>query len=436
MAPRGRERGVSSATPRVEIVAIGTELLLGEIGDGNGAWLGETLAGAGFVVSRRTVVGDDAGDIRDAVSTALARTGLVLCSGGLGPTRDDLTKPVIADLFRAPLETDAAWLAELERRFGDRGITLPDSSRNQALVPRGALVLRNERGTAPGLVLRDERGTVILLPGVPHELRWLTREAVIPWLITHHEPGPAIRSLHLRTTGVPESMVAERVDDLTEEFAPLTLAFLPSAEGVDLRLTAWSLPPVEAQARLSAAAARLRERLGTAVFGTDEETLAAAVGRSIAGHRWRLALAESCTGGLISTWITDVPGASAWFVEAAVTYSDPSKTRRLEVPAATLARHGAVSEETALAMVRGIRRTSGAECGIAVTGIAGPGGGSLEKPVGTVWVAAAAGARESVRHFRFRGDRATIRTRSAQAALALLRELLLEEEGSPDDAGD
>lgn len=416
---------MSDAAPRTEIVAIGTELLLGDTVDGNGAWLGRVLSASGFMVTRRSVVGDDASAIRDVVTAALERAGLVICSGGLGPTSDDMTRPVLAEMFGRPLEMHGDWLAVIESRYRERGHAMTDSGRTQALLPRGAHLLPNRLGSAPGLVLEDRRGAAILLPGVPHELRGLMLDEVLPWLRSRWPFVPPVRSHRLRTAGMSESVIADRVEDLEAAFAPLTLAYLPSAEGVDLRLTAWALPEQEASPRIAEAARRLRERLGPAIYGTDDDDLAAVVGRMVAERGWRMALAESCTGGLLAARVTDIAGASAWFDEGFVTYADVAKVRRLHVAEETLREHGAVSEATVRAMVEGARRESGAECAIAITGIAGPGGGSEEKPVGTVWIAAAAAQTITSQRFYFSGGRAHVRARSAQAGLVMLRSLLL-----------
>ncbi len=414
----------------VEIVAIGHELLLGETVNTNAAWLGRRLAGAGIRVVRRAVVGDVAGDIHEAVRDALERTGAVLCTGGLGPTRDDLTKPVVAALFGRELVLDEALLERVRERFTRRGIEMPASNRSQAEVPAGATVFPNPRGTASGLALEDGRGFVVLLPGVPSEVHALLDGSVLEWLVRRF-PDRAGPLLHrqVRTTGIAESILAERIDDITTSLAPLTLAFLPHASGVDLRLTAWGdMPEAEARSRLDAAADALAGRLARWVYARDDQDMVDAVAAHLTARGLRLALAESCTGGLIAKRITDRPGASDFLVAGIVSYANEAKTALLGVRPETLAAHGAVSGETAREMVEGVRRATGAAAGIAVTGIAGPDGGSEEKPVGTVWVAAALGERMEVARYQLLGDRSEIRERAAQAALALLLRLLRESE--------
>ena len=414
---------------RAEIIAIGTELLLGDTIDGNGAWLGRVLAGQGISVQRRIVIGDDAAEIRDAVSASLRRVRVVICSGGLGPTRDDLTKGAVADVFGRSLVIDERWLRELIDRYAARGWVLSETSRAQALVPGGATVLPNPRGTAPGIWLEDERGIVILLPGVPHELRALTEQAVLP-LLRERMGGTTRRvmSRWLRTTGIPESVLGERVDDLVESLAPLTLAFLPSGEGVDLRVTSWDLSETEAATRLAGAEAVLRTRLGRFVYASGDEDLASAVSRELVARGLTLAVAESCTGGLLAKRLTDAAGASAFFQEGFVTYANEAKQRTLRVAPNLIEADGAVSDAVVRAMAEGARSEAGTDCSLAITGIAGPEGGTPEKPVGTVWIAAAVRDRLESRRFAFIGDRSHIRERSAQSALWMLRDLLLERE--------
>jgi len=414
---------------RVEVVAIGDELLLGDTIDTNGAWLGRRLSGMGIVVAGRSVAGDDPASIRDAIAAALRRTGVVLCSGGLGPTPDDRTRDVVAEVYGRSCDLDEAWLATIRDRFRARGLDMPHLNRRQALVPRGAILFPNPAGTAPGLAIEDDSlGLTILLPGPPHELRALFDGSVAPFLEPRRPAGrsPVLRRV-LRTTGIAESRVAERVADIAESIAPLTLAFLPVGIGIDLRLTSWGeLPVDEAGRRLDEAAGRLAERLGDVVYGEGDTDLAAVVGAALDLAGLTVAAGESCTGGLVTKRLTDVAGASRWVRSAIVAYSDDAKQALLGVPAEVLAEHGAVSEPVVRAMVKGALRASGADCGLAVTGIAGPDGGTAEKPVGTVWIAAAVGDHAATRLLRLAGSRAEIRERSAQAVLVLLLRLLRE----------
>ena len=414
---------------KLEVVTVGTELVLGLTLDTNAAELGRALSAAGAEIVRHISVPDRPELIRAAVADALARTAFVITTGGLGPTRDDMTKREVAALFDKPLVLDQAVLRSLEERFRRLGRPMPAVNRTQAEVPQGATVLPNPRGTAPGLWLEDAQGrVVVLLPGVPSEMRGLLAEEVLPRIVARlHGRGEdrrVVRSRTIRTTGLPESALAERVGPIEEEIAPLTLAYLPSTDGVDLRITAWALREDEAERLLAATATVLRERAGEHCYGEDGADLAAGVLDQLRARRARLTVAESCTGGLLAGRVTAVPGASDVFVGGIVAYDDHVKTHWLAVPPALLEAHGAVSEEVVRAMAEGAQRHFAVDAALAVTGIAGPGGGTPEKPVGTVWLAARFGADERVLKRIFPGDRGEVRARSAQAALDLLRRLL------------
>ncbi len=414
---------------KLEVVTIGTELLLGLTPDTNAAELGRALAGAGVEVVRHSSVPDRPDAIRAAVAEALDRTGFVVTTGGLGPTRDDMTKREVATLFGKPLELRADILQSLEARFQRLGRPMPASNRTQAEVPQGATVLPNPRGTAPGLWVEDSRGrVVVMLPGVPSEMRGLLGEEVLPRLVQRQqrERGErhVVQSRTVRTTGIAESALAERIGAIEDDIVPLTLAYIPSTDGVDLRLTAWRLPETDAERRLATAATQLRERAGEHVYGEDKTDLAATILELLRARQLRLAVAESCTGGLLGGRITAVPGSSDVFAGGIVAYDDAVKHELLGVPAALIKAHGAVSEEVVAAMVAGAQRQFGVDAALAVTGIAGPGGGTQEKPVGTVWLAARVGSDARALRRMFLGDRAEIRARAAQAALDLLRRLV------------
>ena len=410
---------------KLEVVTIGTELVLGQILDTNAVDLGRELAAAGIEIVRRTSVADRPDMIRAAVAEALDRTGFVITTGGLGPTRDDMTKNEVAAIFKKPLILDEAVLQSLQERFRRLGRPMPDVNRTQALVPAGATVLPNPRGTAPGLWVEETNRVVVMLPGVPSELRGLLAEEVLPRIVARGETaGIVVRSRTVRTTGIAESALAERVGNIEDEIAPLTLAYLPSVSGVDLRVTAWSLREADAERRLVSATAQLRERAGEHVYGEDNADLAATILDVLRARRQRLAVGESCTGGLLGGRITAVPGSSDVFAGGIVAYADDVKRELLGVPAALLKAHGAVSEEVVLAMAAGAQQRFEVGAALAVTGIAGPGGGTADKPVGTVWLAARLGNTARALRRVFPGDRGEIRARSAQAALDLLRRLM------------
>jgi nicotinamide-nucleotide amidase len=302
---------------------------------------------------------------------------------------------------------------------------MPAVNRTQAEVPAGATVLPNPRGTAPGLWVEDQGRVVVMLPGVPSEMRGLLAEEVLPRLAARGA-GLVVRSRSVRTTGIAESALAERVGAIEESIAPLTLAYLPSTEGVELRVTAWGLREDEAERLLSQVAAMLRERAGEHVYGSDGADLAAVVLDLLRARQARLVVAESCTGGLLGARITAVPGASSVFIGGVVAYDDVVKSGMLDVPPELLEQFGAVSEQVVSAMAEGVQRQFAVDAALAITGIAGPTGGTADKPVGTVWLAARVGARARTLKRIFPGDRGEIRARAAQAALDLLRRLLAD----------
>lgn len=414
----------------VELITIGDELLLGYTIDTNGAWLARALASDGIIVVRRTSVGDGADAIAAAVQGALERTGAVITTGGLGPTSDDLTKPAIAALFNRTMREDPTVVEFLKKRWKALGRTgdIPRSNLQQAQIPEGASILANEHGTAPGIWLDDAQGRwVAMLPGVPREMRGMFTDQLVPRLRKRVVGAPTVvRSRTIRTTGIPESTLADRIAAI-DGFAleGLSLAYLPGWEGVDLRLTARHHAGDAADARLARVGNVLREAAGTYGYGEGADDLAATVLTLLRTAHKSIAVAESCTGGLLGARLTAIPGSSDTIIGGIMAYHNAVKQQSLGVRADTLKAHGAVSEETAREMASGVRRALGADVGVSITGIAGPDGGTPEKPVGTVCVGVDVdGAVTSVRS-QMIGDRHEIRQRSAQAALNLVRLALL-----------
>ncbi len=415
----------------LDLVTVGTELLLGFTIDSNAADIAQAVSAAGGRVVRRVSVADEEAAIRDAVADGLRQSGFVVVTGGLGPTKDDVTKRAVAGLLDRPLELDEAYVRALEERFARyRRGPLPPSNRSQAEIPRGALVWPNRRGTAAGLVFEDDAGTVVLLPGVPLEMRAMLEEYLLPMVRERVQAATGsarvTRSVTLRTTGITESGLASLLEVQEQALERVSIAYLPGFEGVDLRLTAWNLPEAEAEAVLRRAAASLLPVMGGYCYGTGETDLAAVVLDQLRERGQTLAVAESCTGGRVGSRLTAISGASEVFAGAVTAYSDRVKMEVLGVSTALIRDHGAVSEEVAREMARGARRWLDTDASIAVTGVAGPGGGSQEKPVGTVWLAGSAGERECAILRRFPGDRHEVQARSAQAALDLLRYVLLD----------
>ena len=413
---------------QLEIVTIGDELLLGETIDINAVWLARELGAVGISVVRRTTVGDGAAAIAAAVREALDRTGAVITTGGLGPTSDDRTRPAIAALFgRELLHDDAIWEA-LRAMWRERGRPgePPESNRQQALVPEGATVLTNRHGTAPGLLLEDEDGRwVAMLPGVPREMRGLMSEELLPRLRDRtSDDRRVIRSLTLRTTAIAESQLPDLLGEHAEGFGTITLAYLPGQEGVDLRLTVRDVTPDDADRTLHEAADTLRQRLGKHWYADGPTDLAEVVVTACRDADKLLAVAESCTGGLLAARITSVSGSSKVFVGGVVAYDNAVKVEQLGVDAGLIDQFGAVSEEVARAMASGVRRLMRSQIGVGITGVAGPDGGTAEKPVGLVWIAVDVDGEFSVHGGRFIGDRAEIRFRATQGALNMIRRKL------------
>jgi nicotinamide-nucleotide amidase len=410
----------------VEIVTIGDELLLGFTVDTNAAHLARELAAIGITVARRGTVGDDAAVIRDAIGDALDRAGAVITTGGLGPTSDDVTKPAVAELFGRAMVLDAEHLEWMRERWRRRfGREMPESNVRQALLPHGARKLENRHGSAPGIWLEDDRGRwVAMLPGVPREMRGMLADTLLPILRDRVGESHPVRSRTLRTTGVAESLLAEWIEQRTIDLQGATLAYLPSVAGVDLRLTLRDRPAAVADRVLSEVGDALRAAASQHVYGEGSADLAAEVLERCRARGLTLAVAESCTGGLAGARLTAVPGSSDVVLGGIIAYHNDVKSSLLGVTPETLGSEGAVSEATVRAMASGVRKRVGADIGLAITGIAGPGGGTEEKPVGTVWISVALADVVEVRLLRLWGDREEIRQRAVQAVLDLARRRL------------
>ena len=413
----------------IEVVTIGDELLLGFTIDTNAAYLARELAAIGVSVVRRATVGDEADAIAGAVREALDRTGAVVTTGGLGPTADDLTKASIAALFGRGMHVDEAHLAWMRERWRARfGREMPEANVNQAMVPDGCRLLRNHHGSAPGIWLEDDRGRwVAMLPGVPREMRGMCGDTIVPLLserVARAGTPTVVASRTLRTTGIPESLLADRIAGVAASLEGVSTAYLPGADGVDLRLTVRGLSAPAAAAALADAEARLRAVLGDDVYGCDDADLAALVLDGLRARGMTLAVGESCTGGLLGARVTAIPGSSDVFLGGVIAYANPVKTALLGVTTGSLEAEGAVSEPVARQMARGARLATGATVGVGVTGVAGPGGGTVDKPVGTIWLAVDfAGAVDAVR-LALWGNRDEIRHRATQSVLAIIRRKL------------
>lgn len=413
---------------RIEVVTIGDELLLGYTIDTNAAHLARELAGSGVEIVRRTTCGDSAESIAAAVREALERSGGVITTGGLGPTSDDLTKPAIAAAFGRRMVLDEEHLAWMRDRWATRWPErpMPDANIQQAMLPEGARKLANNHGSAPGIWLEDDRGRwVAMLPGVPREMRGMLADTLLP--LVRARLGTVervVRSRTLRSTGVAESLIADRIATIRDGVGEVGLAYLPNVDGVDLRLTVRDAAPDDADSRLAVAADRVRRVMGDAIYGEGDAELAAVVLDACRARGLMLGVAESCTGGMLGERLTAVPGSSDVVRGGVIAYDDAIKRSLLGVPAELLAVHGAVSEPVVRAMASGARTRLDVGAALAITGVAGPGGGTDAKPVGTVWIALDLNGAVESRLLRLWGDRDEIRRRSVQAALELLRRAL------------
>ncbi len=408
----------------VELICVGTELLLGNIVNTNAAWLSRQFASLGLSCYYQSVVGDNRQRLLDLVRTALGRSDVVVLSGGLGPTPDDLTKETVAEAMDAPLSVDGRSLERIRGYFRARGVAMSPNNEKQALVPAGALVLDNDNGTAPGLILEKEGKCAILLPGPPNELQPLFLEKVRPWLAGRS--GEVISSVTVKLCGIGESLAAARIADLLEGQTNPTIAPYAKTGEVHLRITAKAGDEETAAARIAPVVEELYRRFPKEIYATGEEaTLEQAVIGLLAERNMTVVTAESCTGGMVAARLVNVPGASQAFLGGMVTYSNEEKKRLLGVDPHALQRYGAVSEQVALQMAAGARKAAGADCALSTTGVAGPEGGTADKPVGTVFIGCQVGEKTAVRKYRFPGNRAKVRESAAAAALTLLRECIL-----------
>ena len=413
-----------------ETVAIGSELLVGGRTDGNSLVIAEQLGELGIEVRFKSVTGDDTADIVSVLKAGSGRAGIIVMTGGLGPTVDDCTREAVSKLTGRRLVRRKEAYEGMKARLAQWGRTPNRGQLRQALIPTGAAVLPNPVGSAPGFWLTWKGTMLIALPGVPGEMDAMMRESVIPllWLRVEREGARRVKPiarLLFHTWGLPEADIDAKLTGLVSKQAPVDLGLLASPSGILVSLTTRAGVVVEA-ARLERYVAEVRARLGEWLFAEGYETMEEVVGRLCVAQRRTLAVAESCTGGLIGHRITQVPGSSAYFDRGVICYSNKAKIEFLGVPAELIDRHGAVSAEVAAAMARGARERSGASVGLSVTGIAGPGGATTEKPVGLVYVGLHAETGDSItREFRFHGDRAAVKQRSSQAALDVLRRWLL-----------
>jgi nicotinamide-nucleotide amidase len=425
---------------KIELINTGSELMLGRVLNTHQQWLCRQLADQGLIVSRQVAVDDSAEAIAEAVGAALERASLIIATGGLGPTSDDRTREVIASLLGRKLVLETAVLDQIRGYFAARRRVMAESTQVQALVPEGATVLLNQFGTAPGLVMEmarpDPAGLprlLVMLPGPPRELRPMFTAQVLPLLQRTYPRQTAFACRTLRTTGLGESLLEERIAGPLQDLVRrgLELGYCARVGEVDLRLAARGPAALELVAEAEPIA---RDLLGSLVFGAEEDTLEAVVVRALTSRQQTVATAESCTGGMIAHRLTNVPGASVVFWGGVVSYANAAKENLLEVPAVLLAEHGAVSEPVARVMAEAARRRAGVDYALAATGIAGPGGGTQAKPVGTVYLGLATPQGTRVQRCLNPFDRETFKWVTSQQALDLLRLALAQPDPPPRSA--
>ena len=408
---------------KAELVMIGTELLLGETIDTNAAFLAQELAKLGIDVYYKSTVGDNWLRLIEVLAQALSRSDLVITSGGLGPTLDDLTREAIAAVTNRPLKLNNLALAAIEEYFKHTDRTMSENNRKQAYLPEGSEMIPNHWGTAPGILLNLGSKTVIALPGVPHELKGMFTETVVPYLVQNSAKSVLV-SRTLKFVGIGESQLVEIVhNELVQQSNP-TIAPYASMGEIKLRITAKAGSKTDAEQLIQPVEDRLIALLSPYYYGADQDTLEAVVGAKLKARSQTLAAAESCSGGLIAHRITNVPGSSDYFERGYVTYSNHAKVELLGVDPEALRKFGAVSEIVAIQMAEGARLRAKTDWAISVTGIAGPGGGTAAKPVGLVHMAVAGAGYTKAKEFRFQGTREEIKFRVSQAALNFLRQEL------------
>jgi nicotinamide-nucleotide amidase len=407
-----------------EIIAIGSELLTPDKADTNSLWITERLNSIGIEVKQKTIVGDDEPRLEEAIKDALKRSDIIVMTGGLGPTEDDITRKAVARALGRRLVFDNKILEDIRNKFERMKRKMPEQNSRQAMVIDGAKVLSNPNGTAPGMFLEHQKKDIAVLPGPPRELKPMFENFVMPKFVAKAGDVRVVRRI-LRVVGMGESAVDELIAPVYTQYKNPQTTILFNRSEIEIHLTAQGRTEQEAENKLDELEGKIEEKLGHAIFAFRGETMEEVIGLKLTVGRYTLAVAESCTGGLIAERITEVSGSSAYFMEGVVAYSNEAKIRTLKVPRKLIEKHGAVSAEVAEAMAIGVKKRAKTDFGISVTGIAGPTGGTEEKPVGLVYIALADDAHVEHRKLMLPGDRHLIRWRASQAALELLRRRLI-----------
>jgi len=413
---------------KAEIISIGDELLIGQVINSNQAYIAEKLNSVGIFDDRMTTVGDNEDEILSTFQKAYATHDVITVTGGLGPTHDDITRAVVCNFFNTDSVINDEALANVKHIFAQRKAEPRKINEDQALVPRGCTVIQNRLGTAPGYFFEHDGKFFIVMPGVPYEMKAMMDEFVVPFF-EKKKTGLVIQHRTLKTTGIAESFLAEKIGDINQLFpsnSGISLAFLPSSSGVRLRITIKAASVLEAKNKTNEIETKLRAKIEKYIYAVDGLELEDVIGGLLTEQKKTIAIAESCTGGLIADRITNVSGSSLYFERGIIVYSNKSKIHELGVPENFIKQNGAVSKQVAEAMAFGIRTKSNTDIGIATTGIAGPTGGSADKPVGLVWIGYSDQNETFALQFNFGGERRIIKERAAQAALELVRRRILK----------
>lgn len=405
---------------RAEIIAIGSELLTPHRTDTNSLWLTGRLNSVGIEVQLKTIVGDDESILEESVRDALRRSEVIISTGGLGPTEDDITRKVFARVIGRQLTLDYEVLEGIRERFASRGYQMTPNNERQALIPQGASVLPNPNGTAPGLKMEHEGKLIVLLPGPPRENQPMFDDYVMPEL-ERMSRGVRIAKRVLKVTGLGESALDDMIAPIYKEYTNPTTTILFTDSEIEIHLTSTAETAARAEETAEELAARLEEKLGYYVYSTTGESLEEVVGHRLRIKQFTIATAESCTGGLVAERLTSIPGSSDYFAGGVVSYTNQTKTRLLDVPEEVIEQHGPVSGEVAEAMARGVKARIGATIGVSITGTAGPGGGTDAVPVGTVYIGLADDVVTSNRRLVLMGDRHLVRWRASTVALEMVR---------------
>lgn len=413
------------------LITIGDEILIGQTVNTNVSFIGEKLTEIDVQVIKSTVIADDHNIIIDEFKEAFSKADVIIVTGGLGPTHDDVTKKCISEFFNSELVLNESILNDVKELFIKRGREITKINEEQALIPKIAKAIRNPNGTAPGIYIEKEGKVFVAMPGVPFEMQCMLEENVIPALSELNSVKvETSKTLNLLTTGIPESFLYQRLGDIDELLNGSRLAFLPNQFGVKMRITSKGKTEEEATNKLLEIEQKIRSLVGRYVYGKNNDSLEEVIAKLLVDRGLKLSVAESCTGGLISNRLTNIPGSSAFFERGLITYSNGAKVEHLDVSEDAIAEFGAVSLQVAQQMAEGIRAVSGTDLGLAVTGIMGPGGGSADKPIGLVYIGVCDNSVVTAKEFKFGDNRLLNKDRTSQAALEMLRRFLL---GIPND---